>query len=121
MREVLIVARCDRCSVELTDVPDEPLPKWVVAGVTYRPELCAECDEYVLEHLKFLRGTEIRKSSISKSSGRTTGKFTHKPTPCPVCGQVFKSEAGVTQHIGQVARQENRNGQHRKHRREAAK
>lgn len=38
MRDVLIIAKCDRCKTTL-DISDEPLEKWVISGTTYRPEL----------------------------------------------------------------------------------
>lgn len=119
MRDVLIIAKCDKCHKEV-EVQEGPLPKWVIAGSTYRPELCDPCQDKVLATLDFL--TPVANRAPKKTGkNRTGGKFTPIDTPCPVCHKVFKSAAGKSQHFTQIVKQENRNGAHRKYLREEEK
>jgi len=120
MRDVLIIAKCDKCKKKV-EVNDEPLPKWVIDGTTYRPELCQECQDKVLASLDFLTPVTRTKSKPKVTTGkRTGGKFAKVKSPCPVkgCDKVFDTPAGLSQHMNQLVRNETRNGIHRKYLRE---
>lgn len=82
MRDVIIVAKCDRCRNEV-EVNEEPLPKWVIDGQTFRPELCPDCKETVLTELGWLVPPKPRRGP---GQGHPHGKNGSKHT-CPACGE----------------------------------
>jgi len=116
MRDVLIIAKCDRCHTKLEDISDEPLDKWVIDGITYRPELCGTCTDWVGDQFNWLTPVRSRKKKeeqpVRVPGKRTSGKFAQVPTPCAACGKTFKSAAGLSQHLGQVRKYEGPDGIH---------
>lgn len=109
MREVLVLAKCDKCHTEI-EATDEPLPKWVIGGNTYRPELCDKCVEEVLSMLKFMSPVTKKKivAHHPKKKSRTGGKFAKVDTPCPACERVFSTPSGVSQHMSQLVKKGDR-------------
>lgn len=109
MREVLVLAKCDKCLTEI-EATDEPLPKWVIGGNTYRPELCDKCVEEVLSMLKFMSPVTKKKivAHHPKKKSRTGGKFAKVDTPCPACERVFSTPSGVSQHMSQLVKKGDR-------------
>jgi len=100
MREVLVIARCDSCGTKM-ETADEPLPKWVVNGVTYRPELCDECLRKTLAALEFLENSKKvqHRSTTPRESQKGRGKYARIHSPCPACQRSFATPAGLSMHI----------------------
>ena len=103
MRDVLIVARCDKCHSKV-EVGDEPLPRWTINGTTYRPELCGKCESEILASLDFLTPTSKPKATGKVKKARTGGKFAKVETPCPACERTFSTPSGVSQHMSSKVR-----------------
>jgi hypothetical protein len=111
MRDVLIVARCDKCHSKV-EVTDEPLPRWTINGTTFRPELCKKCEKEILAALDFLTPAATRERKPKEpTSGkprykksRKGGKFAKVTTPCPACDRVFDTPSGLSQHMSAKVR-----------------
>ena len=107
MRDVLIIAKCDKCHTDL-EVGDEPLPRWTINGTTYRPELCGMCESEVLAALDFLTLARTRKAEPAPKKARKGGKFAKVETPCPACERVFSTPSGLSQHMSQLVKKGDR-------------
>ena len=98
MRDVQIVAKCDRCLTQMRIEDDAPLEKWVINGRTYRIELCGTCQ---LEMSNVLMWLDNPKPTKTKGT-RTGGAFARVRSECPDCNREFSTPAGLSQHRSQT-------------------
>lgn len=105
MRDVVIVAKCDKCFRPIEHPSEGPLDKWTLNGEAYRPELCPDCTEQLMSWLETTRvHTRNGSGPSSKKSARrfrTGGRFSQIMSTCPVedCGKTFTTPAGLSQHL----------------------
>ena len=114
MREVLVIARCDSCRARV-EPSDEPLQKWVVDGVTYRPELCDACRRNVLKGLEFLGNSVVqtrtpKEPTPPKKRGPKVGRgqYAKVESQCEACQRVFSTPAGMNIHIATMAKDDSK-------------